>query len=87
MLATSARILLDLCGSMDDLVVELHQLEVRNVEIPHGAQCHLDRLVAVWPLRGAQLPANLPQCTEDRRPVETLSFAMLAVIHDAFSIS
>ena len=72
---------------MDDLVVDLDQLEMRNVERPYGAQRHLDRLVAIPPLRRTQLPADLSQCAEDRRPVETLPFAMLAVIHDLPSIS
>src|SRR5206468_9641320 len=34
------------------------------------------------PSRGAHLLAQLPQGAEDARPVETLPFAMFAVIHD-----
>ena len=73
--------------SVDDLVAELDQLQMRDLERPHGAQRHLDRLVAIPPLRRTQLPADLSQGAEDRRPVETLPFAMLAVIHDLPSIS
>ena len=66
---------------MDNLVAELHQVEVRTVEFPHDAQRQLNRLVALWPGRGAHLLAELSQRAEDARPVETLPFAMFAVIH------
>ena len=68
---------------MNDLVFDFHQIEVRNVELPHGAQRQLKRLVAVRPSRGAQLLAELSQGAEDARPVETLPFAMFAVIHSS----
>lgn len=67
---------------MDNLVFELHQVEVRNVELPHGAEGQLKGLVAVRPSRGAHLLAELSQGAEDARPVEPLPFAMFAVIHD-----
>ena len=67
---------------MDNLVFELHQVEMRNVELPHGAERQLKGLVAVRPSRGAHLLAELSQGAEDARPVEPLPFAMFAVIHD-----
>ncbi len=66
---------------MNDLVFEFHQVEVRNVEFPHSAQRQLERLVALRPSRGAHLLAELPQGAEDARSVESLPFAMFAVIH------
>ena len=72
---------------MDNLVFDFHQIEVRNVEFPHGAQCQLKRLVAVRPSRGAHLLSYLSQGAEDARPLETLPFAMFAVIHDYSSIA
>ncbi len=68
---------------MNDLVFELHQVEVRNVELPHGAERQLKGLVAVEPSRGAHLLAELSQRAEDARPVEPLPFAMFAVIHSS----
>ena len=67
---------------MNDLVFEFHQVEVRNVEFPHGAQRQLKGLVALGPSRGAHLLTELSQGAEDARPVEPLPFAMFAVIHD-----
>ncbi len=73
---------------MDHLVVvDIHQLQVRNVELPHGAQRQRNRLVAVATFRRAEPAADFSQRAEDSRPVETLPFAMLAVIHDSPSIS
>jgi hypothetical protein len=68
---------------MDNLVFELHQVEMRNVELPHGAERQLKGLVAVGPSRGAHLLAELSQRAEDARPVEPLPFAMFAVIHSS----
>ena len=68
---------------MDNLVFELHQVEVRNVEFPHGTQRQLKRFVALRPSRGAHLLAELSQGTQDARPVKTLAFAMFAVIHSS----
>src|SRR5258705_8374375 len=62
--------------SMDDFVFEFHQVEMRNIELPHGADRQLKGLVAVGPGRGAHLLAELSQRAEDARPVEPLPFAM-----------
>jgi hypothetical protein len=67
---------------MNDLVVEFHQVHMRDVEDSHCAQCQLNRLSTVRPIPRAQLPPDLSQRTEHARPVETLPFAMFAVIHD-----
>jgi hypothetical protein len=72
---------------MDNLVFDFHQIEVRNVELPHGAQCQSKGLVAFGPSRGAHLLTYLSQGAEDACPVETLPFAMFAVIHDYSSIA
>ena len=68
---------------MDNLVFDFHQVEMRNVELPHGAERQLKGLVAVGPSRGAHLLAELSQRAEDARPVEPLPFAMFAVIHSS----
>lgn len=72
---------------MNNLVLGIDQLQVRDVELPHGTQRARNRLVAAAPRRRAQLAADFSQRAEDSRPVETLPFAMLAVIHDSPSIS
>ena len=70
---------------MNDLVSELHHFEMRKVHLPHGANGELDSLLSVLPGPRAQLPADISQRPQNARPIETLPFAMFAVIH-AFSI-
>lgn len=74
-------------GSMDDLVVEVLKVEMWKVEVLHRAErlFHHDARVA---------SVSVPQPASDRskrpehtRPVEPLPLTMLAVLHDAFSIS
>lgn len=69
------------------VLVDIHQLQVRNVQIAHGAQRQRNGFVAAARLGRAQLATDVSQRAEDPRPVETLPFAMLAVIHDSPSIS
>lgn len=71
---------------MNDLVFEIvHEVEVRDVEVPHCAQRQINRPLPVGPV--AQLPPDLAQRAQDAGPVETLPFAMLAVVHDLLSMS
>ena len=72
---------------MNHLIFELNRLEVRNVQIPHGAQRQRNGFVAAARVGRTQLATDVSQRAEDSRPVETLPFAMLAVIHDSPSIS
>lgn len=67
---------------MNNLIVEFNHVEVGNIELAQGAQREPNRLVAVQPSRVGQLAAELSQGAEDPGPVETLPFAMFAVIHD-----
>ena len=74
--------------SVNDLVFELiDHVEVRNVEIPYRAERRFKRLVSVLPFAGAEMATDLPQRPQHPRPVETLPFTMLTVVHDPLSIS
>jgi hypothetical protein len=66
---------------MHNLIVEFHQFEMRNVQLPHGANGPVDCLLTLPPGGGPQLLTDLSQGPEDARPVEALPFAMFAVIH------
>ena len=67
---------------MDDLVVLVLRLEVRNLERPHGVeredQCVISLARA---LLMSQVLADLSQGTENPRPIESLTLTMFAVIH------
>ena len=65
----------------------IDHVEVRNVEIPYRAERRFKRLVPVLPFAGAEMAADLPQRPQHPRPVETLPFTMLTVVHDPLSIS
>ena len=72
---------------MDDLVVEVLEVEMRKVEILHRAECLSHHGARVAPVSGAQPASDRSKRPEHARPVETLPLTMLAVLHDAFSIS
>ena len=69
------------------VVVEIDELEVRNIELAHRAEGLFDCLAAAAAVARAQLALNLPQRPQDAGPVESLPFTMLAVVHDLPSIS
>jgi hypothetical protein len=67
---------------VDDLVVLVLRLEMRNLERPHGVerqdQCFIS-LARALPM--PQIFADLSQGTENPRPIESLTLTMFAVIH------
>ena len=68
---------------MHNLVFEFDHVEVGNVELAQGAQREPNRLVAVQSRLVGQQTAELTQGAEGASPVETLPFAVFAIVHDS----
>jgi hypothetical protein len=71
---------------VNDLVFLLFRFEVRNLEPPYNLQRHDERLIRVGPTSlSSDIFPELPQCTENPRPIEPLTLTVFAVIHHQIS--
>ena len=67
---------------MDDLVADVHYLEMRKVEFLDRFHCALQNRIACAPVGLRQLLPYLTQRAKDACTIESLPFAMFAIAHD-----
>ena len=67
---------------MDDLVADVHHLEMRKVEFLDRLHCALQNRIARTPVGRRQLLPYLTQGAKDACTIESLPFAMFAIAHD-----
>jgi hypothetical protein len=67
--------------SMDDVVLLVLPLEVRNLQRLHRLQSPVERFPRRAAISATNIFLNLAQRTQNPRPIESLTFTMIAVTH------